>query len=121
MSCSFTVALKSRNRVSGSANAYTLALPALPRGNYMATFKIAADVAETTELCVKWAGSTRHYEAIQGDAYTTLCTFDVYQGEGTLFISDPQNSVDVLFRSATTGLPSAMMPEAVIAVLFECI
>ena len=123
MSCAtgFTVCLKSRSRVNGDPNAYSLALPALPRGNYRATFTTCSSMTDPTELCIKWTGSTRHYEANQGDAYLTVCIFDSYSGSGVLYMSDPQNSVDVLFRSAATGLRTTAMPEADVAVHFDSI
>lgn len=120
MSCAgYTVCLKSRNRFNGDSNAYSLALPALPRGQYRATFSVCATMTDPTELAVKWAGAQRHFEANRGDAYVTVCTFDNYSGSGVMYMSDPQNSVDVLFRSAATGVQTTAMPESDTSVHFE--
>jgi methylaspartate ammonia-lyase len=121
MSCcsGFTVALKSRDRVTGDANAYTLSLPSLPQGSFKATFQIGADMPDITELSVKWAGATRHFQSNQADAYAPVVTFDVYQTSGVLYMDNPANTVDVLFRTVATGQPTTTMPESVITVHFE--
>lgn len=120
MSCSgFTVALKSRDRVTGDANSYSIALPALPRGSYKATFQVGADVNDTTELCVRWPGATRAFQSNRGDAFASVVTFLTYESSGVLYIDDPASTVDVAFNSAATGQVTTTMPESIVHVIFE--
>ena len=118
---SFTVALQSRLRISGTPNSYSLQLPALPKGYYKALFSILCNQATLTELCVRWPGQQRHFQVSTADSFAIALSFDVYEATGVLYVQDPDVNADVLFRVASNGAVSTTMLEHTIQVHFEAV
>jgi hypothetical protein len=117
----FTLTLRSRDRVVGNANAYTLQLPALPKGWFKATITLQSNQDTTNELRMLWPGVTNVYSSKSNEATATALVFDIYNSIGTLYFQDPKQTVDVSIVDVATGALCTTMDEHCICMTFESI
>ena len=116
----FTVALHSRDRLTGNPAVFSIALSsALPRGNYRATFTVTSDQNQNCELLIRWPGMKQQYTSNSVEGFATACVFDIYGGKSILYFEDPQQNIEVGFVDSATRQPIANYPESTILVHFE--
>lgn len=121
MDNSFTLTLRSRDRTVGNTNAYSLQLPALPKGCFKATLTLQSNQTDTTELTLNWPGCVNHLSSRRGEANVVALVFDLYTATGTLLFQDPGSSVDINCFDLITGAVCTNMAEHTICAYFEAL
>jgi hypothetical protein len=115
----YTLTLRSRDRVAGTPNNYTLRLPRITEGFYKASFQCLTDSNELVELRVKWGGTVSALSSASAPQMATVCVCSIEDSSGVLFIESPQQQVDIAYYTISTDQLATAMTDHVISVVLE--
>jgi hypothetical protein len=115
----YTLTLRSRDRVGGNPNSYTLRLPRIAEGFYKASFQCLTDSNELVELRVNWGGVVSALSSSNAPQMATVCVCSIDDSNGVLFIESPTQQIDVAYYLISTDTLATAMTEHVICILLE--
>ncbi len=121
---SYVIAVRSGDRISGTANEYSISLPTetMPRGKqWRATVRWYAP--NSAAMQVRSPNIVRHASTTPGDPWATVMvstpTNDT--GPGVVYFADAPSALDVRYIGPATRAPLTNMIEHEFSLLFESV